>query len=203
MKRPQNSERAFSPIRTMTDLFDFAKFPTLQTQRLILREITSDDALDVFQIRSDYQVTRYNTGSPYTTIEQARRLIESIRNGYKNEDELRWGITFKGVGRVIGMVGFNYWHRRDRRASVGYDLAREHWGQGIMSEALRAVIHFGFTRMDLNRIEADCTVENEASARLLLRLGFQPEGLQREQYYEEDRFWDLQLFSLLRREYRG
>ncbi len=187
----------------MTDLFDFDKFPTLQTQRLILREMTSDDALAVFQIRSDYQVTRYNTGSPYTTIEQARRLIESIRDGYKHEDELRWGITLKGAGRVIGMVGFNYWHRQDRRASVGYDLARAYWGQGIMSEALRAVIEFGFTRMDLNRIEADCTVENEASARLLLRLGFQAEGLQREQYYEEGRFWDLRLFALLRREYQG
>jgi [ribosomal protein S5]-alanine N-acetyltransferase len=101
------------------------------------------------------------------------------------------------------MVGYNYWHRKDRRASVGYDLARAYWKQGIMTEALQAVIDFGFERMDLNRIEADCAVENEASARVLLRIGFRQEGIQREQYFEAGRFWDLRLFALLRREYWG
>jgi ribosomal-protein-alanine N-acetyltransferase len=186
----------------LTDLFDFGEFPTLTTKRLILRELALDDAPGVFAIRGDYQVTRYNTGPAYTHVDQARRLIQSIRDGYVRGDELRWGIALKGADqRVIGMAGFNYWHRTDRRASIGYDLARAHWQQGIMSEALRAVIDFGFTRMNLNRIEADCTVENEASTRLLLHLGFQPEGIQREQYFEEGRFWDLRLFALLRREY--
>ncbi|MBZ0304280.1 MAG: GNAT family N-acetyltransferase [Anaerolineae bacterium] len=188
----------------MTDLFDFSTFPTLQTERLILRDITLDDVIGVYHIRSDYQVTRYNSGAPYTHIDQARRLIQAIRDGYTDKNELRWGITQKnGNDRVIGMCGFNYWHRKDQRASVGYDLARASWGQGIMSETLRAVIAFGFEQMQLNRIEADCTVENEASSRLLLHLGFQPEGLQREQYYEEGRFWDLRLFALLRRAYQG
>lgn len=186
----------------LTDLFDFGEFPTLTTRRLILRELALDDAPGVFAIRGDYQVTRYNTGPAYAHVDQARRLIQSIRDGYVRGDELRWGIALKGEDRrVIGMVGFNYWHRTDRRASIGYDLARAHWRQGIMSEALRVVIDFGFTRMNLNRIEADCTVENEASTRLLLHLGFQPEGIQREQYFEEGRFWDLRLFALLRREY--
>ncbi len=188
----------------MTDLFDFSTFPTLKTERLILREITSDDALAVFQLRSDYQVTRYNLGAPYTHISQARRLVRQIREDYAKQDTLRWAITLQGgSGRLIGMCGYNYWHRRDRRASIGYDLARAYWQQGIMTEALRAMLRFGFTRMDLNRIEADCTVENEASARVLLRLGFQPEGVQRDQYFEEGRFWDLRLFALLRRDYAG
>ena len=186
------------------DYFDFSEFPTLTTERLILREMLLEDAPGVFDIRGDYQVTRYNTGPAYTLVDQAQRLIQSIRDGYLTRDELRWGITLNGGdNRVIGMVGFNYWNRIDRRASVGYDLARAYWRQGIMSEALRAVIDFGFTRMNLNRIEADCTVENEASATLLLHLGFQPEGVQREQYFEEGRFWDLRLFALLRRDYSG
>ncbi|HLV37623.1 MAG TPA: GNAT family protein [Spirillospora sp.] len=188
----------------MNTPFDFGAFPTLRTERLVLREITPDDALAVFHLRSDYEVTRYNSGAPYTHIDQARRLIRSIREGYADKDELRWGITLSsGDGRVIGMVGYNYWHRKDRRASVGYDLARAYWKQGIMTEALQAVIDFGFERMDLNRIEADCVVENEASAKLLLRIGFRQEGIQREQYFEAGRFWDLRLFALLRREYWG
>lgn len=187
----------------MTDLFDFSTFPRLYTDRLVLREIVMDDALAVFRIRGDFQVTRYNTGPAYATIDQARKLITGMQKSYNDHDELRWGVTRKGGdNQVIGMVGFNYWHRKDRRGSVGYDLARAYWHQGIMSEALRAVVAFGFERMNLNRIEADCTVENTASERLLLKLGFQPEGLQREQYFEEDRFWDVRLFALLRRDYQ-
>jgi ribosomal-protein-alanine N-acetyltransferase len=188
----------------MAAVFDFETFPTLQTERLILRELTLDDALAVYQLRSDYRVTRYNFGAPYTHIDQARRLIRNIRADYQRQESLRWGLTLRGGGdRVIGMCGFNYWNRTDRRASIGYDLAYAHWGQGLMTEALRAVLAFGFGPLDLNRIEADCTLENEASAHLLLKLGFQPEGIQREQYFDEGRFWDLRLFALLRREYHS
>ena len=99
------------------------------------------------------------------------------------------------------MCGFNYWVRHDRRASIGYDLARPYWGQGIMSEAVRAMVDFGFKRMDLNRIEADADERNPASARVLAKIGFRREGVQQEQFYENGEFHNLLLFSLLRREY--
>ncbi len=183
-------------------MFDFAIFPVLETERLILRELVPGDAEAVFRIRGDYQVTHYNFGAPYQRIEQAQQLLRSVREGYREARELRWGITRKGNSAVIGICGYNYWNRHDRRASVGYDLARAYWGQGIVPEAMREVIAFGFTHMNLNRIEADCAAENTASVRVLEKLGFQPEGIQREQYYDEGRFWDLRLFALLRREYQ-
>ena len=187
----------------MTVLFDFGSFPTLETDRLILREITMQDAPGIFAIRGDFAVTRYNFGAAYETIECAHQLIESMQQAYQDQTELRWGITRKNdVSTVIGMCGFNYWNRTDRRASIGYDLAQAHWRQGIMSEALRAILTFGFEDMDLNRIEADCSAENTASIHLLRKLGFVQEGLQREQYIDEGRFWDLALFALLRRDYQ-
>lgn len=185
----------------MTDLFNFAEFPILQTERLILREIVRADAEAVFRIRSDYQVVQYNGGVPYTRIEQAHELIESMAKTYREKRELRWGITLKGDDTVIGMCGYNYWSRQDYRASIGYDLERAYWGQGIMPEALQAVVQFGIERMWLNRIEADASAENAASIRVLRKLGFQQEGIQREQYYENGAFHDLVLFSLLRRDY--
>ncbi len=185
-------------------MFDFSIFPVLDTERLILRELVPGDAEAVFRIRGDYAVTHYNFGSPYQRIEQAQNLIRAVREGYREARELRWGLTLKeGDQSVIGICGYNYWSRSDRRASVGYDLARAYWGKGLMPEALRAVITFGFGQMQLNRIEADCTAENLASVRVLEKLGFQSEGVQREQYYDEGRFWDLRLFALLRREYDG
>ncbi len=186
----------------MSDESPVDHFPILETERLRLRQLRPGDAADVFRFRGDYQVTHYNFGAPYQTMVQAERLIDSINQNFEQRREFRWGITVTDEGdRVIGLAGFNYWNQHDRRASVGYDLAQDHWGRGIIPEAMRVILDFGFRRLNLNRIEADCTVENTASVRVLEKLGFRTEGVQREQYFEEGRFWDLQLFSLLRKEY--
>jgi len=183
------------------ELFDFTTFPVLNTPRLTLRQLLSSDAEAVFQIRGDYEVTKYNTGKAYTSIQEASELIAAIESSYQERSEIRWGITRKGHSEVIGMCGYNYWNRYDRRGSVGYDLARAYWGQGIMSEAVRAVVEFGFNHMELNRIEADADARNPASARVLEKIGFQREGLQREQFYDSGAFYDLVLFGLLKRDY--
>jgi ribosomal-protein-alanine N-acetyltransferase len=100
------------------------------------------------------------------------------------------------------MIGFNYWVRADRRAAVGFDLNREHWGQGIMSEALIAVVRFGFESMGLNRIEADCSIMNVASQRVLEKAGFKIEGRQREHYYLDGIYYDVLLWGMLRSDLR-
>lgn len=183
------------------ETFDFAAFPTLYTPRLILRQLRLDDADAILRIRGDFEVTRYNIGSAYHSREQAINLIEGIADGYSQHLEIRWGITLRPTDEVIGMVGYNYWVRHDHRASVGYDLARAYWGQGIMTEALGTVVTFGFEQMALNRIEADADLRNPASARVLEKVGFTREGIQREQFFEEGSFHDLGLFSLLRRDF--
>jgi len=185
------------------DLFDFTTFPTLETPRLFLREIIASDAEAIFRIRGDYEVTQYNIGPAYERLEQAADLIAAMAQAYREQAEVRWGITLKGDDRLIGMCGFNYWIRQDARASIGYDLARIYWGQGIMSEAIGALVAFGFGRMGLNRIEADADARNPASGRVLEKVGFRREGLQREQFYEDGAYNDLLLFALLRREYEG
>lgn len=188
----------------MNELFDFSTFPTLETERLRLREIVATDAEAIFRIRGDYEVTKYNIGAAYERIEQVSELIVATQEAFQNEAEIRWGITLKGGdGELVGVCGFNYWSRRDCRASVGYDMARAYWGRGIMSEGLGAVVAFGFARMGLNRIEADADVRNPASQRVLEKLGFQQEGIQREQFWDNGMFYDLALFSLLRRDYEG
>lgn len=187
--------------------FQFETFPILETPRLILREIVRADASSILRIRGDAEVTRYNTGAPYQNLDDAIALIDDMALLYRQKRELRWGITLKGVDGlthgVIGMCGYNYWVQADHRASIGYDLARAFWRDGIMTEALRAVLGFGFAQMSLNRIEADVAVENTASIKLLRKLGFRKEGLQREQFFEDGLYHDLLLFGLLRREYAG
>ncbi|HEX2620088.1 MAG TPA: GNAT family N-acetyltransferase, partial [Phototrophicaceae bacterium] len=185
----------------MEDIFDFTQFPVLETERLLLRQITSDDAQAVLNIRGDYEVTKYNIGAAYTSIEQAQALIRNMDEAYLAKTELRWGIVVKSFDTMAGMIGYNYWDQRDRRGSVGFDLAQAFWRQGIMSEALQAVLKFGFERMKLNRIEADTSIYNHNSQWVLQKAGFKQEGHQREQYFEDGRFHDLLLFALLAEEY--
>jgi len=192
-----------SEYRTVHHLFDFRSFPTLQSDRLLLREIVSSDSEGVFALRGDYEVTRYNIGAAYTDMSQALDLISGMDRAYRQCAEIRWGITLIPDDLVIGMCGYNYWDRTDHRASIGFDLRRSFWRRGIMREALIAILQFGFDQMLLNRIEADASIDNIASIHLLQSLGFQQEGIQRQQYYEDDQYHDLVLFGLLKEEWSG
>ncbi|MCC6612245.1 MAG: GNAT family N-acetyltransferase [Anaerolineae bacterium] len=183
--------------------FDFSYFPMLETPRLRLREMLPEDAGGMMSFRGEYEVTKYNSGAPYQDIAQARAAIEGIADDFATRRTLRWGIVLKEAGddAIVGQIGYNYWARRDHRAAVGFDLARIYWGRGLMTEALHAVVQFGFERMQLNRIDADADDENIASQRVLTKVGFVREGLQRQQYYEDGTFHDLAIFGLLKQDY--
>lgn len=181
----------------MTSLFNFRAFPLLMTERLILRELTRDDTESVFAIRGDPEVTRLNTGKPYTQPQQAALLIDHINRDYREKLSIRWGICLREERRVIGLCGYNFWLRSERRASVGYDLARAYWGRGIMSEALGAVVAFGFLRMGLTRIEADAHQDNFASMRVLEKVGFRRYGVEIEAD-ENGAMFNLVLFAMTR-----
>ena len=178
-------------------MFAFKEFPTITTDSLILRQLVLADTVAVFAIRSDYEVTKYNIGKAYAEKTQAEDLITGIQEEYDDHKALRWGITLKPSDTVIGMIGFNYWHQIDNRGSIGFDLSQAHWRKGIMREAVTAIMNFGFTEMKLHRIEADASIYNTASIGLLKSLGFQQEGIQREQYYEDGEYHDLLMFALL------
>ena len=183
-------------------LLDANDFPCLQTERLILGRLTVEDASAVFAFRSDPEVQRYNGGA-LTRIEEAADLIILFESGFRERTRIEWGITLRGADEtVIGDFGYAHWSPSHRRAEIGYCLARGHWRQGIASEALRAIVAFGFQSMELNRIHACPWCENVASVRLLERNGFQQEGVRREEFWDGGAFHDEALYALLRREYR-
>ncbi|MEQ4206832.1 GNAT family N-acetyltransferase [Actinopolymorpha sp. B9G3] len=186
----------------MTGLFDFSAFPRLTTERTVLREWQPGDAADLFVWRSDPEVQRYNS-EPMRDVTEAAQLIDELRGAYSAQRGIFWAVTHRGDGRAIGLFGFNSWERRHRRAAIGYDLRRNYWGRGIATEALAAILSFGFTRMDLNRVEAETIADNHASVRRLQRLGFQREGLRRAYTVEEDgTFHDSAIYGLLASDYR-
>ncbi|MEQ7004936.1 GNAT family N-acetyltransferase [Actinopolymorpha sp. B17G11] len=186
----------------MTAIFDFSTFPHLSTERTVLREWEAADAADLFVWRSDPEVQKYNS-APMRDVTEAAHLIDEIRRDYSAQRGISWAVTHRGDGRAIGLFGFNSWERFHRRADIGYDLRRDYWGRGIATEALEAILRFGFTRMDLNRVEAETIADNHESVRLLKRLGFQREGLRRAYSLEEDgTFHDSAIYGLLAHDYR-
>ncbi|WP_418302662.1 GNAT family N-acetyltransferase [Lysinibacillus fusiformis] len=91
--------------------------------------------------------------------------------------------------------------KKNNRIEIGYDLKPAYWGQGIMQKALGKIIHFAFTSMEINKIEAKVEPENKASIRLLGKLNFCQEGVLRQHEFEKGKYVDLVLFSILRSEY--
>jgi [ribosomal protein S5]-alanine N-acetyltransferase len=184
-------------------MYDLATFPVLETERLILREITLADAQAIFRFRSDPQGQYYNDGY-ITQLSQAVDLIIEMAQGYRDRTMLEWGLTLKGGdGSVIGICGYANWHHPTRQAEIGYDLLRDYWRQGLGFEALQPIIAFGFKEMNLNRIYAVPWVENIASTAILEKLGFFREGTRRDEYWKDGAFHDEANYSLLQREYRA
>jgi ribosomal-protein-alanine N-acetyltransferase len=178
-------------------------FPTIETERLILREITLDD-LDWYMRHFSKREMVEGTGfpGPKDRKQAEEEMMLYIIDLFAKGDGFRWGITLRGCDDLIGSCGFYKWTKTESyRAEIGYDLDPECWGSGIMTEALSAMIDFGFEKMGLNRVEAMIFLANERSVALVKRLGFTLEGVFRERLYKDGEFADDACFALLRREW--
>ncbi|AUH52573.1 GNAT family N-acetyltransferase [Chromobacterium sp. ATCC 53434] len=176
-------------------------FPTLHTARLTLREITLDDAPALLDILGDADAMRWYGTDPLSTLQQARQLVDKFA-GWRElpAPGTRWGLALREGGPLIGSIGLFKWNPGWRSCALGYELARGGHGQGLMTEALRAALAWGFEQMALNRIEAQVHPDNLASLKLLERLDFKMEGRARQAGYWLGRHQDLINLSLLREE---
>jgi ribosomal-protein-alanine N-acetyltransferase len=181
----------------------YRDLPDIETDRLLLRKMRLEDAEAVFAYASDPEVTRYVTWDTHHSIEDSRAFLELTVESYANGGEAGWGIVYKGDLRFVGTCGLVNWSREHARAELGYVLSGRYWGRGLMTEAVGAMIRFGFWRMGLNRIEARCVAENAASARVMEKAGMVHEGTLRKRERLKGEYRDMEVYSILRREYRA
>lgn len=180
----------------------FAGVPVIETPRLILRGIRADDAEAIFATFSDAETMEYYGEEPHRTLEDSREHIRAIAGWFARREGIRWGVTLRAGGdEVIGSCGLFRFDEDFDRAETGYELRRAYWRQGIMSEAMRGLLDFGFGELGLHRIEALTDGANERSQGLLRSLGFMPEGILRERFAWHGRFHDEHYFGLLRDEW--
>lgn len=175
-----------------------SRFPLLQTERLTLRRITFDDAKAVLRHFGDPRVAEHMDIEPLPDLRAATEIIAWTDSLFEADLGIRWALVERESGDFLGTAGYNSWVKeRGYRAELGYDLSPAYWGQGYMREALRAVLEYGFTLMQLRRVEAFVFPANTRSRRLLGNLGFTEEGLLRDHGFYKGRFWDELIFSLL------
>lgn len=177
------------------------EFPVLETKRLILRELVKSDVEDLFEIFSSDEVMKYYGMFPIESQEELLKVIENFSKGFEEERIIRWGIQTKDTGKIIGTCGYHNWNKKHFRSEIGYELSKEYWHKGYMTEALKEILDYGFTHMNLNRIEGIVYPENLASQNTLIRMGFREEGLLREYMCFRGQMTNVLMFSLLKREY--
>lgn len=184
----------------MSQDFSLTPFPDLETKRLWLRQATQEDTEAVFAVFSDLKVTRFHDLDTFTHLDEAIGVIERWVRGFENGYRIRWGIARKQDNYLIGSCGFR-WDKEVNAAVVGYELASEFWRQGIMSEALHAILQYGFGRRGMQFVIAEIMLENVASRRLLEKLGFQSQGVLKERGFWKGEHHDLEQSMLMRSEF--
>lgn len=175
----------------------FSRLPVVETERLILRKMRMSDAIDVYRYAKDPEVARHVLWDAHTSILESRAYIRFLLYQYRNGMPGSWAIALKESNRVIGTIGYMSYNADNATVEVGYSLAREHWGKGLMTEALTAVIAETFRTLKLNRVEAMHFTDNPASGRVMAKCGMQHEGHMRQRVYCKGAFRDVEMWGIL------
>lgn len=176
----------------------FSHLPVLETERLILRPLRMSDARDLYAYARDPQVSRHVLWDAHASLGESRQFLRGAIRQYRRGDPGSFAITLKESGRMIGTVGFMWVNLDHRSAEVGYSLSRDYWNRGIMTEAVRRVVAFGFDQLKLNRIEAQHEVDNPASGRVMAHVGMRYEGTLRQRIKNKGQYVDVALYAILR-----
>jgi ribosomal-protein-alanine N-acetyltransferase len=175
----------------------FTPFPILSTPRLILRALQPSDLDDLYEYASDPEIDQYVPWEHYKNIDEARENLNEFLEEYKKDGLGAWGIEHRADRKLIGIINISIPHRINRRVEMGYTISRAYWGQGLATEAAKALIKFGFEKMDLLRIEAVVLPEHLASARVLEKSGMQFEGVLHSYQVWRNKPCDLRMYAVV------
>ncbi|MEZ4961030.1 MAG: GNAT family N-acetyltransferase [Saprospiraceae bacterium] len=177
--------------------FNFSPFPILHSERLLLRRPDPvADLQTLFEHRIRDEVRRY-IDRPKQSLEEVEKMLQDVIKGIEKNENIMWIISEKESSKFVGTIG--YWRNQpeNHRAEIGYSLEPDFWNKGIGTEAIRAVLKYGFEEMKLHSVMANINPLNAASRRVLEKNGFVQEAHFRENYYYDGRFLDSDIYCIL------
>lgn len=173
----------------------------LTTERLVLREFTAEDVEAVHRYAADPEVTRHMLWGPNSRQESQDFLQAALESqAAASRTDYTLGVIRRDNAEVIGAIHLGVLTGRAvrGRADLGYVLARDTWGQGYATEAVKALMRWAFVELGLHRVEASCGVDNPASRRVLEKVGLHYEGTRRDDYWVRGTWRTSHLFGLVR-----
>jgi [ribosomal protein S5]-alanine N-acetyltransferase len=176
-------------------------FETLETKRLRLSVLSPDDLRSIFENFTKPDIKKI---LGHRSEEEYQKEERKHKNGYScyNRSFKLFLMTDKVSETVIGRCGLHNWNAEHCRAEIGYVIHDDNFkNKGLMTEAVELIISYGFSKMNLHRIEALVSAENNASLKLLNKYNFTREGLLRQHYLNNGKYDDSLVFSLLLSEY--
>ena len=177
---------------------------TIETERLILRRFEYSDIDSMLRNWIADEQTQWDYGEPsYETPEAVRELFDKkYVVSYSRDDYYRWAVIEKKSKECIGQIAYFSVDTENQHGEIEYVIGPAFQGKGYATEMTKAVIAFGFDKIDFNRIEIDCRTENEASRRVIEKCGLTYEGVFRDFFWRKDHFERMRVFSILKNEWK-
>lgn len=174
----------------------------LKGKKITLRILKKSDARSIYQHVKDYEIYRYTSVIPHPYyLKHAIGFIPKTHKEMKAKTGYVLGMEDPKNGKIVGMISLMKIDPKNKNAELGYWLGKKYWGQGITSESVSMMLGFGFRKLKLAKIYARVMHPNKASARVLCKSGFKPEGIGRRHIFKDGRWYDELRFGLLKEEY--
>lgn len=171
-------------------------FPIIKTKNLLLRQFENSDQGNVYKGLSHPDIIKYY-GISYNSLEETKAQMQFFEDLGKNGTGIWWAICSPGNETFYGAAGFSSISQIHKKAEIGFWLLTEHWKKGIITEAVPLICNYGFTKLDLHRIEAFVETENLACKKAMAKLGFEYEACMRDCEIKNGKFISLEVYAKL------
>ncbi len=178
-------------------------FPTLKTDRLLLRGLTAQDVPEIQLLAGDREIADTTLTIPHPfEVEMAEKYVEGKISLYESGKGVCFGVILPSGDNLVGVVSLKKIDPIHRNAELGYWIGKEYWNNGYATEAAVAVVNYGFGGLNLQRMYAHCLSRNPSSRKVLSKLGMTHEGKLRQHILKWNEFEDIDLYGILRSEHR-
>ncbi len=181
----------------------FSKIPQLETDRLLLRKMMVSDAHDMYEYARRSDVTTFLTWNPHPSRSYTRNYLEYVATKYSTGSFYDWAVIEKKSGRMIGTCGFTKFDFPSNGAEIGYVINPDYRGNGYAVEAAGAVMNFAFNVLKVMRLEANYMEGNQASRRVMDKLGMSYEGMRRSAMLVKNQYKNICTCSIIYDEFKS
>ncbi len=174
----------------------FVPYPTIHTDRLLLRMVKRQDAADLFELCRRPETSEFSMWHPHGSIDDTKALINYQISRYRRRECTFFAVEHKQSGKVIGTCSYVSLEDDFKIAEIGYSILSDLWGQGYGTEVADALTGFAFDRIGAQRVYARVLPENTASAKVLERIGFSYEGTLKKGFYFDGKVSDVMVYAM-------